>query len=77
MISDNSQSQSFFNRRKGRRATTVAFDRYGKDIHSNARLNVADCAAYALAATTRRRGSQVVGVLIVRQRRRSSTKMNR
>ena len=26
-----------------------AFDRYGKDIHSQARLNLCDCAAYALA----------------------------
>lgn len=27
----------------------AAFDRYGKGIHSKARLNLADCAAYALA----------------------------
>jgi ribonuclease VapC len=33
------------------RAATAAFDRYGKGIHSKARLNLADCAAYALAAT--------------------------
>ncbi|MBI1867061.1 MAG: type II toxin-antitoxin system VapC family toxin [Methylocystis sp.] len=33
------------------RAAAVAFDRYGKGIHSKARLNLADCAAYALAAT--------------------------
>jgi|SRR5580704_9833665 ribonuclease VapC len=32
-------------------AAAVAFDRYGKGIHSEARLNLADCAAYALAAT--------------------------
>jgi ribonuclease VapC len=32
------------------RAATAAFDRYG-GIHSKARLNLADCAAYALAAT--------------------------
>jgi ribonuclease VapC len=32
-------------------AAAVAFDRYGKGIHSKARLNLADCAAYALAAT--------------------------
>jgi ribonuclease VapC len=31
------------------RAATAAFDRYGKGIHSKARLNLADCAAYALA----------------------------
>jgi ribonuclease VapC len=28
-----------------------AFDRYGKGIHSKARLNLADCAAYALASS--------------------------
>lgn len=33
------------------RAAAVAFDRYGKGIHSKARLNLADCAAYALAMT--------------------------
>jgi ribonuclease VapC len=33
------------------RAAAVAFDRYGKGIHPTARLNLADCAAYALAAT--------------------------
>jgi len=33
------------------REAIAAFDRYGKGIHSNARLNLADCAAYALAAT--------------------------
>lgn len=33
------------------RAAAVAFDRYGKGIHPQARLNLADCAAYALAAT--------------------------
>jgi ribonuclease VapC len=33
------------------RAAAAAFDRYGKGIHSKARLNLADCAAYALAAT--------------------------
>jgi ribonuclease VapC len=32
-------------------AAAVAFDRYGKGIHSEARLNLADCAAYALATT--------------------------
>jgi ribonuclease VapC len=31
------------------RAAAEAFDRYGKGIHSKARLNLADCAAYALA----------------------------
>jgi ribonuclease VapC len=31
------------------RAASVAFDRYGKGINSKARLNIADCAAYALA----------------------------
>jgi ribonuclease VapC len=30
-----------------------AFDRYGKGLHPKARLNLADCAAYALARTTR------------------------
>ncbi len=33
------------------RAAAQAFDRYGKAIHSKARLNLADCAAYALAKT--------------------------
>ena len=33
------------------RAAAVAFDRYGKGINSRARLNLADCAAYALAST--------------------------
>jgi ribonuclease VapC len=31
------------------RAAAAAFDRYGKGVHSKARLNLADCAAYALA----------------------------
>jgi len=33
------------------RAAAAAFDRYGKGIDPEARLNLADCAAYALAAT--------------------------
>jgi len=33
------------------RAAAEAFDRYGKGLHSKARLNLADCAAYALAKT--------------------------
>ncbi len=33
------------------RTAAGAFDRYGKGIHSKARLNLADCAAYALAKT--------------------------
>lgn len=33
------------------RAAAVAFDRYGKGINSKARLNLSDCAAYALAKT--------------------------
>jgi ribonuclease VapC len=33
------------------RAAAVAFDRYGKGINPAARLNLADCAAYALAKT--------------------------
>jgi ribonuclease VapC len=32
-------------------AAAVAFDRYGKGIHAKARLNLADCAAYALSKT--------------------------
>jgi ribonuclease VapC len=28
-----------------------AFDRFGKGVHSKARLNLADCAAYALAVS--------------------------
>jgi ribonuclease VapC len=28
---------------------SIAFNRYGKGIHSKARLNLCDCAAYALA----------------------------
>lgn len=31
------------------RAASEAFGRFGKGIHSRARLNLADCAAYALA----------------------------
>ena len=31
------------------RAAAIAFDRYGKGIDPRARLNLADCAAYALA----------------------------
>lgn len=34
------------------RAAAVAFDRYGKGIDPKARLNLSDCAAYALARTT-------------------------
>jgi ribonuclease VapC len=30
-------------------AASIAFNRYGKGIHSNARLNLCDCAAYVLA----------------------------
>jgi ribonuclease VapC len=33
------------------RAAAVAFDRYGKGVDPRARLNLADCAAYALAKT--------------------------
>lgn len=33
------------------RGAAVAFDRYGKGIDPKARLNLADCAAYALART--------------------------
>jgi ribonuclease VapC len=33
------------------RAAAIAFDRYGKGIDPKARLNLADCAAYALART--------------------------
>lgn len=33
------------------RAAAEAFDRYGKGIDRKARLNLADCAAYALAKT--------------------------
>ncbi len=33
------------------RAASAAFDRYGKGIDSKASLNLADCAAYALAKT--------------------------
>jgi ribonuclease VapC len=31
------------------RAASIAFDCYGKGVHSKARLNLGDCAAYALA----------------------------
>lgn len=31
------------------RVAAIAYDRYGKGINSKARLNLADCAAYALA----------------------------
>ena len=33
------------------RAAAAAFDRYGKGVDSKAKLNLADCAAYALAVT--------------------------
>jgi ribonuclease VapC len=33
------------------RVAAAAFDRYGKGVDSKARLNLADCAAYALAKT--------------------------
>jgi ribonuclease VapC len=33
------------------RAAAVAFDRYGKGINPRARLNLSDCATYALAKT--------------------------
>ena len=33
------------------RAAAIAFDRYGKGLDPKARLNLADCAAYALAKT--------------------------
>ena len=33
------------------RAAAAAFDRYGKGVHAKAALNLADCAAYALAKT--------------------------
>ena len=33
------------------RAAAAAFDRYGKGIDPKARLNLSDCAAYALAKT--------------------------
>jgi ribonuclease VapC len=33
------------------RAAAAAFDRYGKGINPKARLNLSDCAAYALAKT--------------------------
>ena len=33
------------------RAAVAAFDRYGKGVHPAARLNLSDCAAYALAKT--------------------------
>jgi ribonuclease VapC len=30
-------------------AASIAFDRYGKGVHSKARLDLCDCAAYTLA----------------------------
>jgi ribonuclease VapC len=33
------------------RTAAEAFDRYGKGIHAKARLNLSDCAAYALSKT--------------------------
>ena len=33
------------------RAAAAAFDRYGKGVNSKSALNLADCAAYALAKT--------------------------
>lgn len=35
------------------RAALIAFDRYGKGINSKARLNLSDCAAYALAKSSK------------------------
>jgi ribonuclease VapC len=36
------------------RTALMAFDRYGKGIASKARLNLSDCAAYALAKSIKR-----------------------
>ncbi|WP_342467082.1 type II toxin-antitoxin system VapC family toxin [Rhizobium binxianense] len=35
--------------REQARLAAIAFGRFGKGIHSKAKLNLADCAAYALA----------------------------
>jgi ribonuclease VapC len=46
--SDNDFEIAPFDERQARGALS-AFERYGKGLHSKARLNLADCAAYALA----------------------------
>lgn len=48
MLKDNEIEIIPFDERQVR-AAAEAFDRYGKGLHSKARLNLADCAAYALA----------------------------
>jgi ribonuclease VapC len=50
MLKDNEIEIIPFDERQVR-AAAEAFDRYGKGLHSKARLNLADCAAYALAKT--------------------------
>jgi ribonuclease VapC len=50
LIIENDFEIAAFDENQARLALS-AFDRYGKGIHSKARLNLADCAAYALASS--------------------------
>jgi ribonuclease VapC len=50
LLSENDFEVAAFDEIQARLATS-AFERYGKGIHSKARLNLADCAAYALASS--------------------------
>ncbi len=50
LLSDNDFEIALFDEDQAR-AARVAFAAYGKGIHAKARLNWADCAAYALAKT--------------------------
>ena len=50
LVIDNDFEIAAFDEIQARLALS-AFDRYGKCIHTKARLNLADCAAYALASS--------------------------
>lgn len=52
LIVENDFEIAAFDENQARLALS-AFGRYGKGIHSKARLNLADCAAYALASSAR------------------------
>jgi ribonuclease VapC len=50
LVIDNDFEIAAFDEIQARLALS-AFNRYGKGVHSRARLNLADCAAYALASS--------------------------
>lgn len=50
LTEDNDFEIMAFDENQARKAL-AAFDKFGKGIHPDARLNLADCAAYALAKT--------------------------